>query len=110
VFGLSRKRYRVVLRGSGLFIPVEDATPPIVGFRATRFVRAVSPEQASAIALTRVRGEWFNSPYCTADRTGCPAITIEQVEHIRNPFRRSRPNRGYQFFHQDPSQGDLPLL
>ncbi len=96
----------MVLHGADILVPLENQTSPIVGFYATRFVRATSPEQASAAAITILRSSWFSSPYSTVDRSGGPAITIREVELIRNPFRRSRPNRGYQFYQEDEPADD----
>jgi hypothetical protein len=110
LFGRRRRRYRVVLHGADVCIPLEDETRPIIGFYATRFVRATTPEQASAAAITILRNAWFNSPYSTVDRSGGPAITVKEVELIRNPFRRSRPNRGYQFYQSEESPDDIPGL
>ncbi len=93
-----KKRYRVVLHGSGILIPCENGSEPITGFHATRFVRATTPEKASAVAIGILRNEWFNSPYSTVNRVSGPAIVIKEIEHVTNPFRRSRPNKGYAFY------------
>ncbi len=98
------KRYRVVIKGSQIVIPSENGADPIIGFTATRFVRAATPDQAGAIAIARLRSAWNNSPYSTANRIAGPAITIVSIEHIKNPFKRSRPNKGYDFVHgHDPA-------
>ena len=98
VFG--RQRFRVALKGTAILIHSEEDDEPIVGFRAVRFIRAKSPDEARSIAVARVRNEWFSSPFCSANRAQAPVITVDGVERIRNPFRRSRPNRGYDFFRE----------
>ncbi len=100
-----RRRYRIVVHGEGIHIPQEEHEH-LAGFYATRFIRATSPQQASALAIGLVRNEWFNSPYSTVDRSGGPTITVKEVELIRNPFRRSGKNRGYDFYVESDLPGD----
>jgi hypothetical protein len=103
--GWFRRRYRIVLHGEGIYIPQEEHGH-LAGFYATRFIRAASPQQAAALAIGLLRNEWFNSPYSTVDRSGGPTITVKEVEMIRNPFRRSGRNRGYDFYLKPDLIGD----
>jgi hypothetical protein len=32
------------------------------------------------------------------NRSQAPVITVDEIERIKNPLRRSRPNRGYDFY------------
>lgn len=93
-----RRRFRVTVHGSDILIHSEDADEPIIGFRAVRFVRAKDPDEARSIAVARVRSEWFSSPFCSVNRSQAPVITVDEIERIKNPLRRSRPNRGYDFY------------
>ena len=77
---------------------------PIIGFRAVRFIRAKNADEARSIAVARVRNEWFSSPFCSVNRSQAPVITVDDIERIRNPFRLSRPNRGYDFYRDGEGQ------
>ncbi len=93
------KRFRVDLVGTHLLIPVEDAEEPIVGFRAVRVVRARSAAEARTRAIALLRREWLRSPLSAVNRSGEPAIRVERVQQMRNPFSRPKGVGGYTFFH-----------
>jgi len=101
---LARRRYMVRLRGTHILVPCEDSDEPYVGFDAVRFVRARGAGEAGAIALARVRNDWFNGPFGSVNPRHEPVIQVRTVEVVRNPFRRSRPNGGYTFLRS----GNLP--
>lgn len=91
-------KFRVELCGTHILLPVEDDGEPIVGFRAVRVVRARSAAEAGTRAISLLRGEWLRSPFNGVNRSGEPAIRVEGVEKVRNPFARARGAGGFTFF------------
>jgi hypothetical protein len=103
----ARRRYRIVLHGTGILIPDVEGEDPIIGFRAVRHIRAASPQEATLVAVARLRNAWFSSPWSTANKTGGPTVTVEKVEIEKSLLTRSRPNRGYDFYrHVPPREAD----
>jgi hypothetical protein len=66
------------------------------GFATTRFVRAASEIEAATKALALVAEAVALEPAFATSPT--PTLAVDRVVRVRNPFKLSRPNKGYTFF------------
>ena len=96
-------RYRVIITGQGIFIPAAQGGEPARAFATTRFVRASTEEEASALALASVKRTWEAEPeFKNSPR---PELAVAFIARVRSPLKRSRPNAGHSFVHDT---ADLP--
>lgn len=95
-------RYRVVTIGSGMHIPPDG----IAGFATTRFVRAATASLAAQEALALVAASAAAEPAFRSSPP--PALSVDLVARVWNPFKPSRPNFGYSFF--GPEEGPESIL
>jgi hypothetical protein len=84
-------RFRVVVTGTGMDIPPEGCT----GFATTRFVHAVSADEASKIALALVAASVSDEPAFASSPK--PDLGVDRVFRVWSPLKLSRPNSGYSF-------------
>jgi hypothetical protein len=93
---LFSKRFRVLLKGDGFLIIVNDELQR-VGFFTTRVLDAATSEAAATIAL---RILWLDERL--ESRRNLPedpaSLRVEEVEEVSWFFRRFRPPSGFSFF------------
>ena len=95
--------FKVVLHGTGLNIPLEGAGAGIIGFYATRLVRAPTVTGAEAKAKQLVESEWSEGGKYWAHGGAGLCLFVESVN--QSTFvDRSFANRGYSFY---SSNGEL---
>ena len=90
-------RYRVMVHGNGIDVPMEGATHPITGFYTTRTVAAADAERAARAACELVTAEWRERPYAQVNRGALPSLSVEQVTEIGFLRDRLRRPGGYTF-------------
>lgn len=92
--------YRVMVEGRGIEMPFEGAAAPVVGFFATRQVKADSAEDAERAVFERIRADWApGGCFAETNQGGLPTLAIEDVWEVGRMtawFKRSP--RGYSFF------------
>ena len=74
--------YSVVLHGQGIRLPAEDQSGDIVGFYATRFVRASTVEAACEVAKGMITADWTREPYSSANRGSAPRLAVDRVLEV----------------------------
>ncbi|MDC0680888.1 hypothetical protein [Sorangium atrum] len=90
--------YSVILEGKGIKVQGADGEPPIIGFFATRAVRARSVKQAEEIAKAMVLADWTTGEYALLNRGGAPVLKVEGVNALSWwRFLRFK-NTGHAFF------------
>ena len=71
--------FRVMLSGTGISLPCEEGSAPIVGFYTTRDVYASSIEQAVRKATDLVLKHWLpGGNYAAANEGAVPTITLDK--------------------------------
>ena len=93
-------RYRVLITATGMEIPPDGTS----GFFTTRFVHSSSPEAAQKEALRLVREAVTTEPAFAA--SPAPALSVELINRVWSPLKRSEPNSGYSFFGPDGGRED----
>ena len=95
--------FQVVLSGSGIALTFEENEQPVIGFYATRFVKAESSMLAEAIAKELVLSEWgAGGAYADANRGGLPLLAAEStvsVNVLTGVLKRR--SKGYTFYQND---------
>lgn len=90
--------YVAVVEGTGIKIP---AVPePIIGFFATRRVRAADERSAVYLAEQLILEEWRSSDYGAANIGQSPRLRIDSIRTqglLERTFSRV-PNTGYTFY------------
>ncbi|WP_437914873.1 hypothetical protein WME73_04505 [Sorangium sp. So ce302] len=90
--------YSVILEGMGIKVEVADGGPPIIGFFATRAVRAHSVKQAEELAKAMVLADWTTGEYALLNQGGAPVLKVEGVDALSWwRFLRFK-NTGHAFF------------
>lgn len=89
--------YRVLLRGRGFELPVEQSEP-MVGFYVTYYVPARSADEAGARAVGYVTERWQNFYSEARSELG---VVVEEVERLPQRFAR-RARSGFAFCSDDP--------
>jgi hypothetical protein len=90
--------YVVVVEGSGFRLP--SAPEPIVGFMASRRVRAINEQSAIDEAKRLIIDEWHSSGYEAENIGDLPSLTVDSVWSqglLQRVFSRV-PKKGYTFF------------
>ena len=93
-----KRHFVVVVSGAGINLP--SVPEPIIGFFATRCVKASSSEEAVNAVKEGVLQEWLRGEVSQENVGGMPTLTTERVSEIgfwRRIFR-SYPNAGYTFY------------
>lgn len=92
--------FRVMLSGTGISIPLEDASDPVIGFFTTRDVFAQNADQAEAKAVELVLKHWTpGGSYAAANQGAIPTLTLDKlwrVSYLYGLFGR-KPS-GYSFY------------
>ena len=95
--------FKVRLSGAGIDYPFVDGSDPMIGFFATRAVRAKSIEHARDLAKESILSEWrIGSRYAKDNRGSIPALVVEEswpIGLIEGLFGR-KPS-GYTFYSND---------
>ena len=90
--------YSVIVAGTGIKVP---AVPdPIIGFLATRRVKAPNEMAAAEMAMSIIRREWDTNEYKEANIGSEPKLEIEEIRNLgflAKIFSRA-PTRGYTFY------------
>jgi hypothetical protein len=89
--------YQVLVRGTEIDVPGAGGGRAIVGFHATRAVRAPTADQAAQWALALVASEWTREPHQRSNRKGPPVLRVEKVGRIGLFRYLTHPNRGFTF-------------
>ncbi|WP_437297884.1 hypothetical protein [Sorangium sp. So ce426] len=90
--------YSVILEGMGIRVEVADGGSPIIGFFATRAVRAHSVKQAEELARAMVLADWTTGEYAPLNQGGAPVLKVEGVDALSWwSFLRFK-NTGHVFF------------
>ncbi|WP_437907153.1 hypothetical protein WME95_04415 [Sorangium sp. So ce327] len=98
--------YSVILEGKGIKVEVADGEPPIIGFFATRAVRAHSVKQAEEIAKAMVLADWTTGEYAPLNQGGAPVLKVEGVDALSWwRFLRFK-NTGHVFFSMDEDDAE----
>ena len=95
--------FKVILSGSDIKCPFEDASAPVTGFITTRVVRASNLGHAQLLAKELVLSEWqAGGTYAAANRGNVPLLGVEQSFPIRR-FAGifGRKPGGYSFYQFD---------
>lgn len=95
--------FRVMLHGSGIRIPDEEGTSPIVGFYKTCAVHASGPNDASEKAERLVHAQWTGEPLATANHGQRPTLEMESIEAISFWQWTRISNRGHTFYPDAPN-------
>jgi hypothetical protein len=85
--------FRVMVRGDGLVVRRWLIFRRTLGFFATRFVTATSPEAAAEAALIELRGE----PHLALAGFAAPRLVVEEVEAV-DAEDSAGPQPGIVFF------------
>lgn len=92
--------YRVMVQGLGIQMPFDGAAMPVVGFFATRQVKADSAEHAERAVFECIRADWAPGG-CFAEKNpgGMPTLVVEDIREVSRmtAWFKSSP-RGYSFF------------
>jgi hypothetical protein len=92
--------FRVMLSGTGISLPCEDGSAPIVGFYTTCDVHASSLEQATKEATDLVLKQWLpGGSYAAANQGAVPTVTLDKswrVNFLWGLF--GRKSSGYVFY------------
>ena len=94
------KKFCVLLKGHNYLLPY-DGEPRKMGFRATRIVRANSPEEAGLLA----RGSLVRDPRLVNDllngNRDPSALEIESIERLGLFKGLANPRQSLEFFFED---------
>ena len=92
--------FRVMLSGTGISIPSEDGSAPVVGFYTTRDVYASNVEQATTKATDLVLKHWLpGGSYATVNQGAVPTITLDKSWRVTLLFGLfGRKPYGYVFY------------
>lgn len=95
--------FQVLLSGSGISLPFEGATEPVIGFFTTRFVRAIDLSHAGELAKEVVLAEWSTEGIYSASNQGAiPSLTVENAIAIGTLTGILKRNAGgYTFYCSD---------
>jgi hypothetical protein len=95
--------FKVILSGKDILYPFDGAPGGVIGFFATRVVKAPDLEQAHSAAKELVLAEWRPGGQYAADNRGsAPAVAVEEsfpIGLMAGIFGR-RPS-GYSFYQHD---------
>ncbi|AVP96802.1 hypothetical protein C7S18_06125 [Ahniella affigens] len=96
--------YRVLVEGTGISVVMAERT--LVGFFATRAVRARSPEEAIEKVRAMVTADWTSGRYASWNKGVAPAIHVEDV--WRSPWYQNvlSKNDGHTFYPEKEGEGD----
>jgi hypothetical protein len=94
--------FQVLVEGTGLSIPGDPETPPIVGFFASRVVWATSKLKAEEIALRSVRQLWATGSYASQPSAGSLVLAVSESSPSTFLKWLRAPNKGHAFF---PAEG-----
>lgn len=72
--------YRILIQGSGIEVPAEEESTVFCGFSVTCVAEAPGEQEASAIALSRVAGEWSQGRYAPLNAT--PTLRVAEVSKV----------------------------
>lgn len=90
--------YRVLIRGAEIDVPSADGGRPIIGFYASRAVRAATREKAAEWAQALVASNWASEQHQRSNRKGPPVLRVERVERIGLLRYLTHPNHGFTFY------------
>jgi len=95
--------FKVILSGSGIEYPFEDASAPVIGFFTTRVVRASNRGHAQLLAKNLVLSDWqAGGIYAAANRGRVPSLAVEKCFPIgRFAGIFGRKPGGYSFYQHD---------
>ena len=92
--------YRVLLEGKGITLPIEGEKP-IIGFFATRVVRASSAEQAAVAATALVADLRSVGDYAESNKGQPPELHVDELERVNFWQAWRIPNKGHAFYSED---------
>ena len=87
-----------MLHGDGVLIPSETPKKAIVGFYATRIVRAAGAAHAERAACAMVQAQWLAPEYKSNNTGGPPRLHIEFVERTTFLAWLRFRNTGHAFY------------
>jgi hypothetical protein len=90
--------FRVMLHGEGVLIPDETPGKAIVGFYATRIVRAAGEAHAERTACAMVQAQWLAPGYKSNNIGGPPRLYTEFVERTTFLAWLRFRNTGHTFY------------
>ena len=93
--------YRVLVNGEQIELPDTDGGKPIIGFFASRAVRANTPDEAAERAKAIVLAKWADDKYQEGNRKGPPVLRIEKAERTSFVRYLTHPKRGFVFYAED---------
>ena len=91
-------RFRIMVHGHGINMPVADRGSPIIGFYTTRFAEGETVAAAIDNAKDMILEEWRGGPYAKANKGTLPTIEIEAVTSVSWFRRVPSKNTGYTFY------------
>ena len=93
--------FRVLVHGHGIHIPATAESEAIIGFYASRVVRASNPTSAEKEALSRLRGEWARPPLSMHNKGAAPDFIVEQVSLLTFFHALRTSSKGFTFYSQE---------
>ena len=90
--------FDVVLDGSGIDLPTVDE--PIIGFHATRRVRAKTEDAARDAAKLMIQLEWRDGNYQPRNRAAAPVVAVREIAQLSiwKRFSTKQPKEGLTFY------------
>ena len=95
--------FAVTLEGRGIRLPINGEANPIIGFLATRVVRAKSSDKAIETAKVLVLEEWKAGEHADANTGSIPELSVDAIFQPSwfQVFFRRISSKGYTFYTQD---------
>lgn len=92
------RTFIVVLEGTGIRLP--SVPTPVVGFFATRCLRASDEATAIQSAMNWISEDWHSSELASADLAGNLTLEVKSVRRVGIVERlfSNAPQRGYTFY------------
>ncbi len=89
-------RFLITFVGDGIYVDRGEQAP-YSGFVAMRCVRLRDAEQAVQRGKIELLKDW-RMQFNRENKAGTPQVEVHSVERMRNPFKRLKLERDYQFF------------
>jgi hypothetical protein len=93
--------YAVRVEANGIEIQGEDPKRPIVGFFATRMVRAQTSEEAERLVAEMIIADWSRGEWALVNRGSIPILSVDEVWVVSLWRWLWFKNRGHVFFPRD---------
>jgi hypothetical protein len=90
------------MNGAGISVASSGSDKEIVGFYATRWVKAENVEAAKKTAISLVLRDWTDGEYAGLNKANLPTITVDtasKVSFVR--YLWHRPGHGHAFYSSD---------